>query len=183
MRKGYERVRRFKDRLQGVLTPEQRQRLAAKFAGADVAGPFVHVPSPGDLHFHAVKNERPFVFVFVSRDNASLAVYGELANPDVRAKLALSAEQQAKLQAILVSSGAAAEKIFDLYEPKRPAKLSPEEQESKLAEYRGKLEELGKDLIREIDATLTPQQLASLKKIAAQERAIESLVRPDRELL
>ncbi len=183
MRKGYEQVRQFKDRLQGVLTPEQRQRLAAKFADADVAGPFVQVPSPSDPHYNAVKNERPFVFGFVSRDSASLLVYRELADPDVRAKLALRAEQQAKLQAILVSSGAVAEKIFDLYEPKRPAKLSPAEQKSKLAEYRRKLEELGREIIREIDATLTPQQLASLKKIASQERAIESLARRDRVLL
>ena len=180
-REGEQHFRQFKDGLLGVLTPEQRQRLAAKFADANVAGPFVNVPGPSDLHFTAVKSEKPFVYVFFSPDGASVWVYRELADSEVRKQLGLSARQETKLRAVLSDSQAAAEKIFAVYESKRPAKLSPGEQESRRAEYRRKLEELGKDIIRQIDATLTPQQVAALNKAGRQEKEIEALVRPDQE--
>jgi hypothetical protein len=184
-----ERMQQGVDRMFGVLTAAQRKRLT-DFADANVAGLAFDVPSPTGLQVFAntTHEETPFEFYFLSPGGASVLVYVELRDPDLRKKLGLTAEQQAKLQKVQADSRAAAEAIFALYEPKMPPNLSPEELPAKLAEIRGKLaksgkqveyqkklEELGKNMIRKIDAVLTPQQLDLLKKTLRRNREMGAM--------
>ena len=104
----------------------------------------------------------------------------------------LSPEQEANLRAISVKFQSAAQELFQLYEPNDVAlkNLFPEERKAKLAElqakrgeFQRKLEELGKDIVRQVDAVLTPAQLAVLKKTALQRKAYAALMEPDTEIL
>jgi Spy/CpxP family protein refolding chaperone len=176
---------RTNERLMAVLTPQQRERLLARFADTDLA---LSIDLRGYTSgFHGLVTKLappPLSFSFLSDRMSGISVYGQLHDPAVRKQLDITADQEAKLQAVLVKSETAAQKIFDRYEPKTAApKPSHEEQESQKAEYRQALEQFGKQVAAEIEATLQPRQVAALKAIARNTRAAGTLWQHDRVTL
>jgi beta-lactamase regulating signal transducer with metallopeptidase domain/protocatechuate 3,4-dioxygenase beta subunit len=169
---------RTKDRLLAVLAPQQREKLLARFNDTDLALTIVVPPlDAGGVHALATKlAPPPLYFSFVSHRMSHVIVYGSLHDPAVRKELAVTADQEERLQAVLVKSETAAQKTFDRYEPKTVVpKPSHEVQESQRAEYRRALEQFGRQVIAEIEAVLQPRQVAQLKAIARKNRAAESL--------
>jgi hypothetical protein len=112
-----------------------------------------------------------------------------LDEANLRRKIGLSAQQESELQTISRKSQSLAQATFKTYEPNYPMKnLSPEEKKSKLAELekqradvRRKLERLGKDIIRQIEAVLTPAQQAEVTKITLQRASSNAILNADRE--
>ncbi len=174
------------ERALAVLTPQQREGLLARFTHAKVDAPFVIVPSvisnPGATAYF--RPENPWLnFQFRSGNDATVAVYSPLTDPNVGKELALTAQQEAKLRAIANESHAVAQKLFDRYEPKPTEGEAPEVRVSRQAdyrrtrdEYRRGLEHFGKQVIAQIEAALQPQQVAALKAIARTERASSALL-------
>ncbi len=168
-----------------VLTPQQRQRLLARFSDAEVVGPFVHVmPATQQV---AAREEKPSLnFRFISGSNTMVTVYPALTDPAA----ALTAEQEAKLRAVQAKAQAEARKLFERYEVKAAAnellaaaKTRQAEYRRKLDDYRRELEQFGKDVIWQIDAVLQPQQAAVLRAIARNEKASWTLINRDRAAL
>ncbi len=115
---------------------------------------------------------------------ASVNVYPQLMFPAVRKELALTAEQEEKLQAVLVKSRGGAQRIFDQFQPKAgAAKPSPEAQTSRRAEFQRALDQFGKDVLAQIETALQPQQVATLKSIARKDKVFDLLARQDRAVL
>ena len=160
------------ERLLAVLTPEQRERLSAKYADPKIATPFVNFLQP-NVYSHLRKvDPSPLDFNFRSRGGAIVGVSGALWSEDVRKQMGLSAEQTTKLKEIWAESKAAAQQIFDSHEPKdAPRKLSADEEQVRQAEYRQKLEALGKDIMRQIDGTLSPAQRQTMMYILRRARS------------
>lgn len=177
-------------RLLAVLTPQQRERLMPEFSGAPGAQPGFYVPPiepPSNKisgFYFAGPRAVPFGFQFASRGGASVWAYQQLADAAVRKELALTAVQETKLRAIQAKSQAAAQMIFDRYEPKAGGpKLSLEEQKKQRAAYEQALITFGNDLAAQIDAVLQPRQVAALKTIARKDLAIQALMGQDRAVL
>ena len=142
-----------------ALSSEERERLFAKYPDTKIAGPDVRFLSPKLASMLHKPVRLPLEFNFRSRGGAIVEVYGALWSEAVRKQMDLSAEQTAKLNAIWAKSEAAAQRIFDSYEPNEtPQKLLADKVQAKQAEYRQKLDGLGKDIIRQIDGTLTSAQ-------------------------
>ncbi len=183
------RIQSRKERLLAVLTPQQREQLAARFTDADVAAPSVYVPPDvggltNGVFTVASQPLRPFDFVFASKGGASVVVYSQLVIPAVRKELALTADQEAKFRAIQTKSQAAALGLFDRYEPKAAAtKPSPDKQKSQQAEYQRALEKLGKEVVGQIEAVLQPRQIAALTAIVRKDKETDKLLRQDRAVL
>jgi hypothetical protein len=188
--------RKTKNMLEGalaVLTPQQRQRLLARFTDAEDVAPFVYLPptvGQGAQKTSAQTGKTPLDFSFYSGNHASVSVYSQLTGLAVRKELALTAEQEAKLQAVRAKSLAAAQEIFARYESKAAAADSPAAQKSAQAEYRRALsdyrralEQFGREVIEQIDAVLQPRQLAALKAIARKEKAGGTLLQLNRTAL
>ena len=165
-------------RMLAALTPEQRERLMARFPDVQMTAPHVYFPSPelAGLHQPANVVPLPLTFAFRSRSGVLLDVYAGLWKEVVRKQLGLSPEQIWKLEAIEAKSATAAQQVFDSFEPKEALrKLSPDEQKARQAEYRQKLETLGKDIHRQIDETLTATQRESLISMVKEARAAMAL--------
>jgi len=109
-----------------------------------------------------------------------------------RKSLGLTAQQELQLQAISRKSKAEAQALSvpespnvgtlqDVPPEKKHALLS--EFETKQREFQGKLQELGKSTIRQIESVLTPKQFTALKEHTRQTRTDSYLSYPDRTTL
>ncbi|MGD0516837.1 MAG: hypothetical protein ABSA26_04815, partial [Thermoguttaceae bacterium] len=163
------------EKMLAVLSPQQREKLH-QVAGFDL-GPMIISDSAGHFGF---------------------MVYIELIKEDVRQELGLSAEQFAKLQKIDGKYDQMAAKEFS--EIKERMQKENEEMQNKTEEQqkkgnmtlsagsvgRGenkpdeerKINKLGEQMRGEIDSLLTPEQLATLKKISLDENLSMSLTAP-----
>ncbi len=175
------------DRLLAVLTPRQREKLLARFSDDVVVAPVVHVPrvENGELRLEFAPGQRspePLVFSFASDSGwAWVGAYPHLtiSDPAIRKELALTAEQEAELRAIKAKSQAAAQKVFARFEAAATApKPPPETLKPWRAEYHRALELFGKEVVRQIEAMLQPQQAAALKAICRKHGTIETLMLP-----
>ena len=179
------------ERLRAILTPQQRERLMARFTDADVAAPLVDLPpletrgTNGAITISVAQGSPlPFNFVFASDGGASVVVYRRLFDVAVRKELALTPEQEEKLDAVATKSQAAARKLFDRYELKAVApKPSPDKQKSERAEYQRTLEQFGGEVVRQIETVLQPRQVAAMKAIVRKDKAMDALMRQDRAVL
>jgi beta-lactamase regulating signal transducer with metallopeptidase domain len=176
-----------------VLSPQQRQQLLARFTDAEVVAPFVYLPPTvgrGAQKTSARTGKSPLDFSFYSGNYATVSVYSQLTDLAVLKELALTAEQEAKLQVVRGKSLTAAQEIFARYESKAAAAESPAAQKSAqteyhraLGDYGGAVEQFGRDVIGQIEAVLQPQQVATLKAIARTEKASWTLLQQNRAAL
>jgi Spy/CpxP family protein refolding chaperone len=177
------------ERLLAVLTPQQREKLTARLTDVDVTAPSIYIPAPagGVTGYIVPAGEKPepsaLVFAFPSNYGANVSVYPDLMFPAIRKELALTGDEEAKLQAVLVKSRSDAQKVFDQFQPEIGAKHSPEEQKSQRAELQRSLERFGKEVIANIDAVLQPQQVASLMLFARKDKSFVLLATQDHAVL
>ena len=195
------RVQQTYERLLAVLTAAQREKLMAQYANMDSAGKEIYFPaaaaavntvSVNSVDTAGEPAPMPFAFPTPCRRTGAgvsaqclLAITGK-ARKTARNSNCEHAPQQSNLQSILVKSRSAAQQIFDHYEPMEATKkLSPDAEKAKQAEYRQKLESLGTDIVRQIEAALTPQQLLTLRKIVQKQPSTRfpELMQPDGGIL
>ncbi len=135
----------MEEHMLAVLTPQQREKLFARFSDAKPFRPSALVP--GSIQQKPPREKKPSLdFQFASGSNAFVRVYPELTDPDVRKALALTADQEAKLLALDAQSQATAIKLFERYELKAPADESPEARNARHAEYLRKKDEYQRTL-------------------------------------
>ncbi len=162
--------------LLAILSPEQRRTLMASLPGADAAAPRVFVPPRSFLFDISVDSAYSPLFRITDSRGASVAVCPELTENAVRKELGLTGRQQDRLLAIAKNFKAAAQQAFKIYPANNEAldKLSSKEQEAKRAECEQKLQEIGSDAGRQIEAVLGPQQWASLQRKAEERHEVHA---------
>ena len=170
-----------RDKSLAVLSDQQREKLIAKFAQVDIAGPEISINS-GDYYGTTVlwtpanEVEKPYKFSF-SSSIGSFSVYPWLEEEDNRKEIGLFTEQQTKLQALSAKYQPELKNLFESFD--KIQELSTDEQKTKQAELRRKLEEMGKAIRRQIEEVLTPGQLTALKDTVSRFRAFSALTIPD----
>jgi hypothetical protein len=139
------------DRALALLSPQQRDKLKDVLGGIDTVG------------------------VTDGPDGPTFSPYMYLGWAGVQRQLELNDAQRDKLKAISAKyTPLALKQLPELR--KEDADQTPNVPNARPA--RKKLKELGKQMRREVDAVLTPQQLATLKKLSADQRSLSLLTLP-----
>jgi len=128
--------------------PDKSAAKAAPAVGKDGEGPAAE-SSGGDGQ--------------LALDIIVLPARGALGNPKIRDELGLGAEQVKKLREISAAHRAEFQKLGQ-----QAQKLSPEERERIQTEFQKKSSQIIKEVRRQIDAALTPEQLDAYRKLAFQ---------------
>jgi beta-lactamase regulating signal transducer with metallopeptidase domain len=185
----------YEEQVLGVLSREQREQLAAKFTGAETVGPFVYGPNwtvastgvatvTGTVVYTLAGPPRSALLQFVSPMGTTLAVFPDLRDETVQKELGLTDEQKKRLQAVSNKLQTTAQGIVKDYEsylstmqnpPLEQVKTVSAELQAKRAVCQKKLDELGKDIIQQVEAILTPAQMSTLKRRAMREKSFEAI--------
>jgi Spy/CpxP family protein refolding chaperone len=145
-------IKQNEQKMLTVLTPQQWEKIKQNLdkSEADNAG-----------------------LVFISTNQVPVELI-EVYDPDVRKELAINAEQQTKLDAILVQSESQTQELIKLADNSNK-NLPAKEQAANPDELQQKLQNLNAQNRKQIEEALTPRQLAELKKFALQRKFIHSL--------
>ncbi len=184
MRTAGRRGMQVRERVLGVLTPLQREKLLAGFANVNEAGPFIRTIEPGTRILRGM--DMPFApppsFVVLSPGAGSMYVCPELGNEAIRDTIGLTdAQARNSWPSTRISSPKRKESSLS-FTYNAGSEKPVEEQRVGLVKLREKLDGLGRSIILRIADALTPEQLAKLKSVRQENDAVAALAGTDRKL-